>query len=193
MVGFIDGFVTPDANTNDNYSIRDVIGNKYDRSFSNWQAEVPKPSVIGHLTAGYYHIHDQSRIYPRVDDDTPLAPIVVTTSATALTFGDWVEITNFDTKVVMADVHHIILGNISDNDDYVLQLGIGISGSQEIWGECAFTRDTNQVKGSQVPIQGKPIKAGTKLWARASCTGGGSNTVAIKVFTHQYPSVTGNF
>lgn len=192
MASFNDGLAVPDANSNDNYSLRDAIGNKRDRSFSNFSdGAVPKPSVLGHLVANYYHVHDASRIYPRVDHDTPLAPITVTTSATALTFGAWVEITNFDSKVVAADVHHVILGDISANDDYVLQLGTGVSGSQAFWGECAFTRDTNQVKGSQVPIQGRPIPAGTKLWARVARTSATTATVDIKVFTHQYPSVVG--
>lgn len=186
------GNQTTTANSTANETVNDVIGSKADRAFSNWPSDPPHPSVIGHLTASYYHVHDASRIYPRTDDNTPLSPITVTGSATANTFGSWVEITNFDTKTVMADVHHIILGNISDNDDYVLQLGTGTSGAQVFWGECAFTRDTNQVRGSEVPIQGKPIPAGTKLWARLASTAGTSHTVAIKVFTHQYPSVTGN-
>ena len=182
---------TANLSANDSEFLQDTIGNRDDRSFSNWtNGSPPKPSIIGHLVANYYHVHDASRIYPRTDDDTPLAPITVTASATALTFGTWVEITNFDTKVVMSDVHHVILGNISANDDYVLQLGTGVSGSQAFWGECAFTRDTNQVRGSQVPIQGRPIPAGTELWARLASTSGGGN-VQIKVFTHQYPSVTG--
>jgi hypothetical protein len=193
MASFVDGFAVPEDNSTDNYSMRDVIGSKNDRAFSNASpSNGHDPSVVGHLRANYYHVHDSSRIYPRTDDDTPLASLTITGSATALTFGAWVEITNFDGKTVMSDVHHVILGNISDNDDYVLQLGTGTSGSQVFWGECAFTRDTNQVKGSQVPIQGPPINAGTKLWARLASTAGGSETVDIKVFSHQYPSVTGN-
>ena len=85
----------------------------------------------------------------------------------------------------------IFIGAISANDDYVIQLGTGDGGSQEFWGEAAFTRDTNQMRVGHVPIQGPPIAAGTKLWARLASTSGGSRTVDIKVYTHQYPSVTG--
>ena len=106
------------ANSNNNESLNDVFGNRDDRSFSNFSnGSVPRPSAMGHLVANYYHIHNSSRVYPRTDDNTPLASITVTTSASALTFGAWVEITNFDAKTVMADIHHIILGNISGDDD----------------------------------------------------------------------------
>ena len=184
-------FKIPEANSDNNNSANDVLGNKSDRAFSNWNSDPPHPSIIGHLTANYYHIHDASRVYPRTDDNTPLGFLTVTGSASALTFGNWVEITGFDSKVVMSDVHFIFIGAISANDDYTLQLGTGTSGSQEFWGECAFTRDTNQQRTGYCPIQGKPIPAGTKLWVRLASTSGGSLTVDIKVYTHQYPSVTG--
>jgi len=193
MSGFKINNLRPKDNSDLNVTINDVIGSKNDRSFSNWTKAVPDPSVIGHLVAGYYHVHDPSRIYPRTDDDTPLAPITATAAGTAWTFGSWVEITNFDLKIVMSDVHFVILGNISNVWSYVLQLGIGDSGSQIFWGECAFTRDTAQMRAAWVGIQGKPIAAGTKLWARLASSGGDGETVEFKVYTHQYPSVTGNF
>ena len=184
-------FGIPTANSTDNAEMKDVIGNKQDRSFSNWQTDPPKPSIVGHLTAQYYHIHDASRVYPRTDDDTPLAFVTITSPASALTFGNWIEIAGFDSKSVMADVHFVFIGNISADDDYVLQLGIGANPAQAFWGECAFSRDTNQMRVGFAPIQGKPIPAGTKLWARLANTSAISRTVDIKVYTHQYPSVTG--
>ena len=185
-------FNVPTANSTDNDSLRDVVGNKDDRAFSNWESDPPDPSIIGHLTANYYHVHDASRVYPRTDDDTPLAPITVTDGGSSWTFGSWVEITGFDSKVVMADCHFVYGNNISDVDEFVLQLGIGASGSEEFWGECAFARDTNQNRVAPLAIQGKPIPAGTKLWARLASNDGASSTCNVKVYTHQYPSVTGN-
>ena len=181
----------PTANSTANEKMLDVVGNKMDRAFSNWESDPPHPSIIGHLTANYYHIHDASRVYPRTDDNTPAAFLTVTGSATALTYGNWVEVSGFDSKSVMADVHFVFIGGISGDDDYTLQLGTGTAGNQAFWGECAFTRDTNQMRVGYVPIQGKPIPAGTKLWARLASTTGGGKTVDIKVYTHQYPSVTG--
>jgi len=191
MINKNPNYVT-ESNSSDNSTINDVIGNKGDRAFSNWQSDPPHPSIIGHLTAGYYHIHNASRVYPRTNDNTPLAPITVTSSADALTFGSWVEITNFDSKTVMADVHWIYVNNISGVDSYVVQLGTGESGSQIFWGEAAFSRDTNQNRVAPLAIQGKPIVAGTKLWVRLASTTANAYTADVKVYTHQYPSVTGN-
>lgn len=180
--------IVPTADSTENSTIGDVIGNKTDKAFSDGQEA---PSVVGHLVAGYFHVHNPSRVYPRTDDDTPLGFLTVTGAAGALTFGPWVEITGFDGKANMADVHFIFIGNISANDEYTMQLGTGAGGAQVFWGECAFTRDTNQMRAGYAPIQGSPIPAGTKLWARVASTGGGSDTVDIKVYTHEYPNVTG--
>jgi hypothetical protein len=181
----------PEDNSQDNNTIADVIGSRNDRSFSNAHPSSNDPSLVGHLVAGYYHVHDSARVYPRTDDNTPAAFLTVTGAAGALTYGSWVEITGMDSKSVMSDIHFIFIGSISANDDYTLQIGTGASGSQTFWGECAFTRDTNQQRTGYAPIQGPPIPAGTKVWARLASTAGGSRTVDIKIYTHQYPSVTG--
>lgn len=179
----------PTADSTANAKMLDVIGNKNDKSFSNGNVY---PSVIGHLMAAYYHVHDASRVYPRTDDNTPVAFLRVTASNTALTYGAWTEIAGYNSKTVMSDVHFIFVGIMSADDDYTLQLGIGATGSQVFWGECAFTRDGNQMRTGFAPIQGKPIPAGTKLWARLASTGGGEDYVEIKVYTHEYANVTGN-
>ena len=179
----------PNDNSTDNITMADVVGSRADNSFSGW---VSNPSIVGHLKAEYYHVHDSARVYPRTDDDNPLAAITVTASATALTFGDWVEITNFDSKALLADVHHLYINTISAVDIYTIQLGTGASGSQVFWGESAFSRDTNQNRVAPVPIQGPPIPAGTKLWARLASEGGGGDSCKIKAYTHEYLGVTGN-
>jgi len=181
--------IVPEIDSSENSTIFDVIGNKKDTSFSDG---MQYPSIIGHMVASYNHVHNSSKVYPRTDNDTPLASITVTSSATALTFGPYTEITNFDLKTLLSDIHHVYINNISDVDEYVLQLATGESGSQVFWGESSFSRDTNQNRVAPVPIQGPPIPAGTKLWARISAEGSGSKTANIKVYTHEYPSVTGN-
>lgn len=177
------------VNSANNDTINDVIGNKTDKSFSDGSQT---PSLVGHLVAGYNHIHNPSRVYPRTDDDNPLAPITVTSSATALTYGSWVEITGFDSKSVMADAHFLYVNNISGVDSYTIQLGTGEGGNQVFWGESEFSRDTNQNRVAPIPIQGEPIPAGTKLWVRLASVTANAYTADVKVYTHQYPSVTGN-
>ena len=182
-------FNIPEVDGSETNSVNAVIGTKEDSSFSDGMTY---PSIIGHLVANYNHVHNGCRVYPRTDDDTPLAPITVTSSASALTFGSWVEITNYDAKSYLSDVHHIFIGNISGVDNYVIQLGTGTSGSQVFWGESAFFRDTNQNRVAPVNIQGPPIPAGTKLWARLASESANDYTCDIKVYSHEYPPVTGN-
>jgi len=68
-----------------------------------------------------------------------------------------------------------------DADPIVLTAGVEV-----LWGEAAFNRDTNQVRGSQIPIQGAPVPSGTRISA-ALLSGTGSDTAAIKIYTHEYP------
>ena len=188
-MGFNDYTDTPAvaADSTANATIADVVGNKSDKSFSDGAAN---PSVIGHLMAGYNHVHDSSRVHPRTSDDVPLAAITVAGHATALTFGSWVEIIAANAIDELFDMHFVLLGSISAVDDYVLQLGYGASGSEVFWGECAFTRDTNQMRASWVPIQGPPVSANTRIAARLASTGGGADSADVKLYTHKYPNVT---
>lgn len=54
----------PDANSTENSYLRDAVGNKSDNSFSNVIGTGSEPSVLGHLRANYYHIHDRAKVYP---------------------------------------------------------------------------------------------------------------------------------
>ena len=47
------------------------------------------------------------------------------------------------------------------------------------------------MRGSQFPIQGPPIPAGTRI-SLSLLSGTGGDTADCKIYTHEYPSVTGN-
>jgi hypothetical protein len=170
-----------------------VIGAKGDTSFSDGSQT---PTIIGHLVANYNHAHNSSRVYPRTSDSQAAAAITLTDKddggSTPWAYGAWVEITGFDSKTLLSDVHFVIASNISAADAFVVQLGTGASGSQVFWGECAFERDATFLAAAQnVPIQGPPIPAGTKLWARLASEDSDGTTCNIKVYSHEYPPVTG--
>ncbi|MBP7209565.1 MAG: hypothetical protein KBA02_00050 [Paludibacteraceae bacterium] len=173
----------PAQNGTDNTIIRDVIGNRTDRSFSNF---IAYPSIIGHLMAAYNHVHSPSIVYPR-----NAAPIVVTAGAGAYTEGNKTEIISAaNAPTNLFDIHWVIIGEISANDDYIVKIYTGGAGSEQFWGEASFTRDTNQVRGSSFPIQGPPIPAGTRISATLM-SGTGGNNVEVKIYTHIYNGVTG--
>lgn len=60
-------------NASDNDSFVDVIGNKMDSSFSSVVNPSKKPSLIGHLKAGYFHVHAPAKLYPKLDDAIELS------------------------------------------------------------------------------------------------------------------------
>lgn len=68
MAGFLPKNKIVDSNSAENRTINDVIGNKEDHSFSNVIGSTSSPSVIGHLTSAYYHIHSSGRLYPELAD-----------------------------------------------------------------------------------------------------------------------------
>jgi len=166
-------------NTTDNLKINDVIGNRTDNAFN---MDSQTPTLVGHLKAAYYHIHNASLIYPRDD-----APKQIIAGTGAWTEGTKVEIIPVNTKTNMFDIHHIILGNISANDDYVIKLYYDSGSGDTFWGEAAYTRDSNQVRGSDLPIQGVPVPANSKISASLLSASGGNNCY-IKLYTHEYPN-----
>lgn len=181
MAGFNKGQWLPTKDSSSNRNINQTIGNKEDNPFSDNQMN---PSIVGHLKASYYHIHNASVVYPIQAD-----PVQLTAGT-----GAWTEGVNTEIIAALAknnfsfDIHHVILGDVSANDDYEVRLYTGNSGSEVLWGTCAFTRDSNQVKGSQIPIQGSPIPKGTRISATLSSRNGG-NTANIKIYTHEYPII----
>jgi len=173
--GGLSGASAPDST--DNNTINDVIGNKEDSSLSG-----PGNDSLYGIAAymAYYHIHNASLIYPRDAN-----PVNVAAGVGAWTEGAKVEIIAAGEKTNSYDVHFVILGNMSQSDDYVVKLYTGPGGSEVFWAECAFTRDTNQVRGSQVPIQGPPVLPNTRM-SVALLSGTGSNNVDVKIYTHEY-------
>ena len=133
------------------------------------------------MRAGNYHIHNKSLIYPRDAD-----PVLVTAGVGAWAEGAKAEIIATGVKTNMFDIHHIILGNVNANDDYVLKLYYDEGAGDVFWGEAAFTRDSVQYKAPDLPIQGRPIPVGSKISATLM-SGNGANTAYIKIYTHEYP------
>lgn len=164
-----------------NTLIRDVLGSKTDKTFAG-----PGSASLYDIAAfmAYYHVHNPSLCYPRDADPVVLQAI---TGAGNWSEGTKVEVIAKGEKSNPFDMHHIILGEISATSNYVIKLYTGDIGSEVFWGECAFTRDTNQVRGSQVPIQGAPVPIGSRISASLLSDDDDGETVAIKIYTHEYP------
>ena len=169
----------PTVNSSANTDIADVIGNKNDSD--NGGANIPGVGSLYSLSYIFEkHMHSPSYVYPR-----NVSPITLTAGVGAWTEGTKVEIIPASTIGDPYDVHYVLLGNISANDDYVIKVYYGGAGSEVYYGECAVTRDTNQVRGSQVPLQGIILSANTRL-SMSLLSGLGSNTVDVKAYIHEY-------
>jgi hypothetical protein len=180
MVGFISKSV-PNADSTDNYSFIDVIGNKEDKSFSN--ANNWNPSIAGALKANYYHVHDSAKVYPTLDD-----PVTVTAGVGSWVLGDFVEIVPVNAITKWFDVHWVLISGISANDDYELVLYKGASESEEEIGRISFVRNAAQSQEGNQPIQIPPQLPNTRISAKlASATG--SNTAKLKLYYHTYPDI----
>ena len=175
MAGFSLRNSVTSADSTNNISINDVIGNKSDTATG--QGCNGNTSLMALNKLGFYHVHSSSVIYPR-----DAAPVTLTSGAGAYNEGTKVEVIPASTITDPFDIHWIIAGEISAQDDYVVKLYTGGAGSEVFWGEAAFSRDSNQVRGSQFPVQGNVIPANTRISA-SLLSGTGSDTVEIKLYT----------
>lgn len=182
MVGFTPKQLTT-KNSTRNFTIRDAIGNKEDHSFSNYQIN---PSVLGHLKAGYYHIHAPSQLYPRLADAVPITNDDGGNPAGAWTEGSKQALIPINTITKAFDIHWIKIFSIDDNDEYVLTL---YSGETKL-GEVGFSKVNNFISHVDSVIQIPPQPANTAITATLAAKGGTvARGITIKVFYHTYPDI----
>ena len=172
----------PSENSTENNSLNDVVGNKNDKSFSDGQEN---PSLIGHATATYNHIHSPAQVYPTLAD-----AVTVTGSASAWTLETIVEIIPASTITELFDIHWINISNISDEDQYEVVLYQGASGSEEEIGRVRFSRSSNFSQEGNVPIQVPPIDANSRVSAALASKAGGSESCDFCLYYHTYSDVT---
>ena len=181
-VSVIDGYHdVPSADSSDNNQMRDVIGNKSDVT-NGGPGTQSLYSIAGYMA--YYHVHSSSLCYPRDADPVTLTAV---NDGSTWSEGTKVEVIPASTITDAFDIHFVILGEISANSNYVVKLYTGGAGSEVFWAECAFIRDSNQVRGAEIPIQGDPVPANTRISASLLSAANNGETVDIKLYTHTYP------
>lgn len=182
----------PDADSVANTYLRDAVGNKSDKSFSNGATS---PSVIGHLKAGYYHVHDSAKVWPTgtgADAAKGADPVTLTSSsATAWLHGNKAEILESGKITTWFDIHWLVISGASEVDDYELRLYGGASGSEVEIGRVAFSRNAVQDRASvYIPVQIPPQEENTRISASLACADGDGATCGVKFYYHTYPDVT---
>jgi hypothetical protein len=171
----------PAVNSGDNDLLRDVVGNKEDTSFSGG-SHSGNPSVVGHLKAGYYHIHSSAKVTPS------LANSIVLTSGAAWTLGNKIEIipaAGVGSMTKWFDIHWVVVHSISAIDEY--ELVLWANDNTEI-GRICFVKTGAMAQEGNLPIQIPPQAPGTKISASIASKSG-ADTVSIKLYYHEYPDI----
>lgn len=181
LTGLKRGLDVPDKNGTANESISEVIGNREDFSFSSGQ---DNPTVVGHLKAGYYHVHSKARVYPPLADAKTL-----TTSAAGWTYGTKIEIIPVDTITTAFDIHWVVVSDISAVNEYELSLYSGAEGEETLMGTITFNRSSNFAQEGNLPIQVAPVSANTRVSAALACKSENACTCDVKLYYHTYPDI----
>ena len=142
-------------------------------------------NILGYSNATYKHIHNPSYVHPA--DCSLVSP---TTSATANTFGDFVELFATNEINVGFDVHWANIADISGNGTFIvefhqvsdddLQVSEGYLGAFSVIRNTNFTRSF--AKYSQIPVVG----ANKRVGVRVKQNNASAQSVSFNVEYHDY-------
>ena len=177
--GFVHG--RPDANSDSNILMRDVVGNKND--FVGVPYSSGDNSLAAHLNTSYYHVHGKSFVYPTLADN-------VTLTAGS---GAW-DNTGAITEVIPADtltdstfdLHWIEVSNISGVGTIEIEIFKGASGSEVKIGSVRADRTTNQARNGPQPVQIPQQESGERISCRLSDSTSGALTCEVSFSGHYY-------
>jgi len=189
LMGF---HIVPTANSAANINLRDVIGNKTDKSFSN---AASTPSIIGHLIAAYYHVHDSAKVWPTgvgANATKGADPITIASNnGTAWLHGTKVEVVPAATITTWFDIHWLVIGNAAEADDYEMRIYKGALAAEVEIGRVAFSRAAIQDRATvYIPVQIPPQQPNTRISASLACSDGDGAACALKFYYHAYPDIT---
>ena len=160
----------PLANSSDNNTTADVVGNKNDI--------VTTETIYGTTHQLREHVHGACLCYP-----TLFNGIYIVSNVAAWTIGDATTILSASTVGSIYDIHFVNIETISANAQYELILYYG-AGATEC-GRVRFARLNNNESANGVPIMTPLIPANSALTAKLACSTGGSSC-NISIFYHTY-------
>lgn len=166
-----DDIAVPTADSSDNNTLRDVVGNKTDTHSGD--------SIYAIAHTIEEHVHKESKVYP-----TLAAGVTITSSATAWVLGSFATIVAASTITSDFDIHHISIESISANGVYELVLYYG-AGDTEC-GRVRFTKNANQDGTMNVPMMTPIIPANSQIRAKLASNNAVADTSDISIFYHTY-------
>jgi len=160
----------PAADTADNSTTRDVVGNKTDTSAGN--------SLYAHSEVLLDHVHSASEVFPTLANG-----IAVTGGAS------WV-LGVFSADLIGAgvvtdpfDIHHISVENLDTNAVYELVIYYGAGDTEA--GRVRFTKNAVQDGTVNAPFQCVIIPGGSRVRAKIADSAG-SSIATIALMVHRY-------
>ena len=142
-------------------------------------------SVLGYNNTNYKHVHNPSYVYPT--DCTLVSP---TTSATADTFGDFVELVPTNGITVAFDIHWANVQNISGNGTFIVELhevsDADLQVSEKYLGAFTVSRQSTFTRSFQVYTQIPVISANTRVGVRAKQSNAAAESVSFNIQRHDY-------
>jgi hypothetical protein len=164
-------------------SLLKTINGKLGENTQLWGHETK--TVLGYNNAAYKHIHNPSYVWP---DDCTLVSAV--SSATADTFGDFVELIGEGDIDRAFDIHWANIENITENGVYIVELhevsNADLQVSEKYLGLFSVSRRDNFTRSftkyTQIPV----VSSNKRIGARVKKSGAGAGTVVFNVEFHDY-------
>ena len=161
--------------------IKDIITSLGD-STQLWGAN---NTVLGYANSTYKHIHNPSYVYPA--DCSLVTPI---SSATANTFGDFVELVGTGGITVAFDIHWANVQNISGNGTFLVEIhevsDADLQVSEKYLGAFTVSRSGVFTVSFQVYTQIPVVSANKRIGVRVKQSNASDESVSFNVVYHNY-------
>ena len=142
-------------------------------------------SILGYSNSTYKHIHNPSYVYP-----TNCSLVTPTTSATANTFGAFVELVPQNGITVAFDIHWANIQDISGNGTFIVELhevsNADLQVSEKYLGAFTVSRQSTFTRSFQVYTQIPVVAANKRVGARVKQSTASAESVSFNVVYHDY-------
>ena len=158
----------------------DMVNDKIGVSADLWTVT---PTVMGFNNASYKHVHNHGYCIP-----SDGAVRRVTSSATANTFGAFIDVVPAGAIDRAFDIHWISITDVEDNGVYIVELHRldGDGASEALLCQVPVSRNTNFVRGGEVFTQIPVQHAGARIGARMLRSIAGAKYIEFIAHYHDY-------
>jgi hypothetical protein len=173
-IGILDNHTAvPMADSTDNLTTADVIGNKTDTHDGN--------SAYATIHRLDEHVHTPSIVLPDLSDGVTLTAV---NDGNTWTLGAIAQIVGPGVTTEDLDVHFISVEALSANSIYQIKLYYGTGNT--LCGSTVCTKNAAQDGTMLTPIHTNIIPAGEKISAAVATTANNGETVVIRLLAHTY-------